>query len=246
MGLIRGYVDSKFDNDETESVGIGGFRTFAKIRERVLRTRDIPTTYLENGMPTNDHIIRNPLSLSIEGNVSDIFIEGSRSIELVRAAEESIGTITQYLPSRTQAQLSRLSGLVNDVNSAVNLANSVINSTQRIASILTSSGKSNIEAFIDAMEALDSSDALITIDAPFRSYKNMVMTSLDYDRDNTTDSLNFSIEFTQFRFTETVFTKSAKKPSSANNGQQSDEADKGVQNGEETGQSFLSYLFGGD
>lgn len=247
MGLVRDYTDAKFDNDEGESVGIGGFRTFAKIRERVSRTRDVPTTYLEDGMPSNDHIIRNPLVLSVEGNVSDVFIEDSESVEAIRSTETETGRILQYAPPRTQAQASRISAIVNDVNSAINVADSIINSTQKVASILTSSGKSNIEAFIDVMESLDASDALIVIDAPFRSYKNMALTSLDYERNNETESLDFSLEFQEFRFNETIFVegKAAKNPSSANDGQQSDKSDKGVQDGKESGQSFLSYLFGG-
>ena len=104
-----------------------------------------------------------------------------------------------------------------------------------------SEGKSNIEKFIDAMEGVMNSDTLIEIKSATKNYRNMAITSLDYDRDNTTNSLNFRIEAQQFRFAETAFSeiKAAKKPATSNNGQQDEPADKGPQDGEQV-ESFLS------
>jgi hypothetical protein len=246
MGLIRDYIDAQFSDDETVEVGIGGFKTFARVRERIAKTRDIPVTYLEDGSHTNDHIIRNPLVLSIEGSVSDVFVQPSPSLEIIRNTQAALGNITQYIPERTQSQISRISGIANDIARVADTVDSAIDNSQRPASYFGTAGKTNIEIFIDTMESIYSSDALIVIDAPFRTYKNMAVTSLDYERDNTASSINFSIEFQQFRFNESIFVKSvaASKPSTANKGQQESVKDKGVQDGEKTNRSFFSFILG--
>ena len=77
-GSIRDYINGQFENDgkDGEEVGIGGFTAFAQVSEKFKSSASVPVTYLENGTHVNDHIIREPKTISIEGNVSDLF--GSR------------------------------------------------------------------------------------------------------------------------------------------------------------------------
>jgi len=127
-GGIRDYISGQFkDGDDGEFVGIGGFTTSATVRERFSRSASVPTTYLENGDHINDHIIRNPLTLSIEGNVSDAFELPNPAIAALQEAQAQVGNITQYAPARTQAQLSRVSGIANDFISALDKVDALIN-----------------------------------------------------------------------------------------------------------------------
>jgi len=242
---IRDYLGSQFDSDEQEAVGIGGFTTTARVRERVLRSASVPTTFLEDGSHINDHIIRNPLTLSIEGNVSDAFFMPNPAIAALQAAQEQVGNITQYAPARTQAQVSRVSGLANDFTNAIDKVDSFIESSSRVASYLglqDDTAKSNIENFIDTMESLQEGEQLISIDMPFRTYEQMYITSLEITRTNQTNSLDFTMELQQFRFADTIFTEitPAANPSAATNGQTEGSKDKGVQEGADVPQSFLN------
>ena len=250
---IRDYLGSQFGSDEQEAVGIGGFTTAARVRERVSRSASVPVTFLEDGSHINDHIIRNPLTLSIEGNVSDAFFMPNPAIAALQAAQEQVGNITQYAPARTQAQVSRVSGLTNDFTNAIDKVDSFIESSSRVASYLglqDDTAKSNIENFIDTMESLQEGEQLISIDMPFRTYEQMYITSLEITRTNQTNSLDFTMELQQFRFADTIFVEisAASNPSSATNGQTEGAKDKGVQEGEEVTESLLSSTlqrFGG-
>jgi hypothetical protein len=247
---IRDYLGSQFDSDEQEAVGIGGFTTTARVRERVLRSASVPTTFLEDGSHINDHIIRNPLTLSIEGNVSDAFFMPNPAIAALQAAQEQVGNITQYAPARTQAQVSRVSGLANDFTNAIDKVDSFIESSSRVASYLglqDDTAKSNIENFIDTMESLQEGEQLISIDMPFRTYDQMYITSLEITRTNQTNSLDFTMELQQFRFADTIFVEisAASNPSSATNGQTEGSKDKGVQEGAEVTESLASSLKSG-
>jgi hypothetical protein len=205
----------------------------------------VPTTFLEDGSHINDHIIRNPLTLSIEGNVSDAFFMPNPAIAALQAAQEQVGNITQYAPARTQAQVSRVSGLTNDFTNAIDKVDSFIESSSRVASYLglqDDTAKSNIENFIDTMESLQEGEQLISIDMPFRTYEQMYITSLEITRTNQTNSLDFTMELQQFRFADTIFTEitPAANPSAVTNGQTEGSKDKGVQEGADVPQSFLN------
>jgi len=245
MAVIRDFIDGQFKDDEKEPVGIGGFTTTARVREVVRKSREVPTTFLEDGSHINDHIIRNPLTLSIEGSVSDVFQLPSPAIAALQEAQAQAGNITQYAPARTQAQVSRVSGLVADLTGAIDRVDAIIASGQQAAEFLGftgEEGKTNIEKFIDFIDGVHASDALIQIDMPFRTYRNMAITSVDYERNNQTDSLSFNIEAQQFRFADTIFVEvgAAANPSAANNGQQAGESDKGAQEGEDVPESLLN------
>jgi len=253
MAIIRDYIDGQFKDDESQSVGIGGFTTAAIIKEDVKRTRDVPTTFLEDGTHINDHIIRNPLTLSIEGVISDVYINPSPVLAAIRAFETQVGAVAQYLPARTQSQISLIDGIVPDMQNRIDALDQAAQTGQNIAEyagFTGSEGKSNIESFVDTMEGILNSDVLINIDAPFRKYENMSITSLSYTRDSTTKSMSFNIEAQQLRFAQTLFAQvsSASSPASGLDGQTSGEVDKGSQEGVEAPQSFISSLserFGG-
>jgi hypothetical protein len=248
---IRDYLSSQFGNDEQEAVGIGGFITAARVSERVNRSASVPTTFLEDGSHINDHIIRNPLTLSIEGNVSDSFFMPSPVIAALQAAQAQSGSISQYAPARTQAQLSKVSGLATDFISAVDKVDNFLSSSNRVAAYLGFQEKeSNIEDFIDTMESLQEGQQLISIDMPFRTYDQMYITSLEITRTNQTNSLDFTMELQQFRFADTIFVEISAAPaaSTATNGQTESSKDKGVQEGADVPDSLLSStlgLFGG-
>jgi len=253
-GGIRDYINGQFENDgkDGEEVGIGGFTAFAQISEKFKRSASVPVTYLEDGSHINDHIIREPITLSIEGNVSDLFVLPSEPVAVLQEHQAQIGNITQYAPARTQAQLSRVSGLVNDFTSAMDKADALISSARGAAKYLGNQDKettSNIESFLAAMKGLQASDKRIKISSSLGSFANMYITSLEVTRDNQNRAINFTLEAQEIRTAGTFFiaTKTAKNASAATDGQTDGETDKGAQEGEEVEESLATnfgQLFG--
>ena len=254
-GGIRDYLNGQFAGEpdtDAETVGIGGFTAFAQISEKFKRSAKVPTTFLEDGSHVNDHIIREPLTVSIEGNVSDLFVLPSEPVAILQEHQAQIGKITQYAPARTQAQLSRVSGLVNDFTNAVDRVDAAIDATQGAAKYLGNQDKeaqTNIESFLDAMKGLQATDKLIKISTSFKTYTDMYITSLEVTRDNQNRAINFTLEAQKVRIAQTLFTKTtaAQNAAIATAGQTDGVTDKGTQEGEEvsTKESFLFSLFGG-
>jgi len=249
MSIIRDYIDGQFRNDAQDPVGINGFYTYAKVRESETKTRDVPTTFLEDGSHVNDHIIRNPITLTIAGNVSNQFVIPSPAVRAVRDIETQVGDITQYLPGRTQTQISKVSGILTDVQGAIDKVDSIVESGQRAANFLgitNDTTKSNIQRFQDMMDGLYQSELPIKIDCLDKTYANMCITSIETQRNSQTDSLEFTIEAQELRFAQTVFVAvtAAENPAGATGGQTQGEVDKGAQEGEDAPESMLSKALG--
>lgn len=245
MARISDFLEAPFKNDEKQEVGIGGFTLLARISESYTKSAEVPTTFLEDGSHVNDHIIRNPLTLNIQGGVSDIHVRAKPVIRQFQRVQAEVGNITQYAPRWTQAQLSRVSGVANDIADAKRFAEAVIDSGNQALDYLglqDSSAKGNIERFIDAMDSLYESGQLFAIEMPFRRYERMCITSLVVKRNNEQEALEFTLDAQQFRFAEVQFSASpALNPSSFTNGQTDGESDKGVQEGEEVERSLWKY-----
>lgn len=236
---INGQFEDRVDNKGGEEVGIGGFTAFAQVSEKFKRSASVPVTYLETGSHVNDHIIRAPKTITIEGNVSDLFVLPSVSVGILQKAQAEVGNITQYAPARTQAQLSRVSGIINDFTSAMDKADALISAAQGAAKYLgmqDTKAQSNIKEFLEKMAGLQASGNLIKISTSFGAFTNMCITSLEVTRDNQNRAMNFTLEAQEIRTADTFFIaiKTAKNASAATDGQTEGEADKGTQEGEKS------------
>jgi len=251
---IQTYKEGQFTaGSDDEFVGIGGFTTSAIVSERLSRSASVPVTFLENGTHINDHIIRDPLILSIEGNVSDVF--ALQDTVISESAQPAAGNITQYASERTTAQTKIAAGIATDFTSASAEADAKIESRQIASRDLGQQDKSaisNTDSFLSAIAGQQASNSLITISTTFNNYTNMYINSFEATKDNKNKSVSFTMELQQLRFADTIFAENgpASNPSSATNGQTEGEKDKGVQEGEEVPESLLFSIkkgvFGGN
>lgn len=242
MSLLRDYIDGQFKNESEGEVGIAGFTTVARVRDNIKHTREAPVTYLEDGSHVNDHVIKNPIIVSIEGDISDVHVRPSPAVGIVRDIETAFGSVAQYLPGRTQAQISKVAGITSDIQQQVDRVDGLIRTGQKVASFVgfTGQSKSNIEKFIDHMTGLLDSDTLIKINGPVRTYQNMCIISFDYTVDSMSEGIAFSLEAQELRFAETIFSEIVQNATSTANGQHSGVTKKGAQEGKKIEQSFLS------
>lgn len=226
-------------------IGIGGFSLFARVRERTTLVASAPTAYVEDGSPMNDHIIRSPEKLSIEGVVGDVYRGPDTTFLQVTPLTDTLGAIEAYIPRVTSFQRTIMDGLRNTMNAAKSRINDLLSAGNQANSFLgnlDSASKPLGEQFVDAMENIYYGNQLVSIDMPYRRYDSMVLTSVVIERDNTQAAISFSIEAEKFRIAETTFVEVQrvdKNPSPATGGQTKDVKDIGTQTGEKRDTSFL-------
>lgn len=235
MSAVLDYVDRYRPNTPEKEIGIGNFTALVRVRESYKLTADVPATPVEDGSFINDHIILNPIALSIEGSVSDIHLRQAPIIRDFIRVQAEIGNLSsQYATPRTQSQLNKISALANDAADAVRQLDALVSAGEQAASFFgnkDASSKSLREQFLDQMEALYFGKQAFTIDMPYRQHTNMTITSFTSSTDNTTAETTFTLEASQLRFAELQIVAIAPSPSSGAGGQLDGETDQGAQEG---------------
>lgn len=248
MARIQSYLNRTVTQEPTQEVGIGGFTTLVRVKERYTLEADIPATPVEDGSYVNDHVILKPMVLRIEGNVSDVHLRGSPLTARRTRAQIEIGNVvSQYGTPHTQAQLQRVAVLTNTATDAIRRIDNLIDTGEQAAEFFgnkDASVKSIRDHFIDTMEALFYGRQGITIDMPARPYPNMVITSFIASYDNQDDTTDFVLEARQIQYAEVQSVKIT-KPAPGLGGQADAQVDRGLQSGRTvTESSLLAQILG--
>lgn len=245
MARVLDFINRQATQPRDVDVGIGSFTMLVRVKEKYTLEADAPDTVVEDGSSIHDHIILKPLRISIEGDVSDVHRRGEPVLEVTRAAQREIGNITsQYAPARTQAQLSKVSALTNDVLDAARRVDAALDAGAQIGRLFGNQDPDSgglQEKFLNHIEALYSGKHLIDIDMPYRSLKGMVITSFVSTTNNETGSTSFTLEAKKLQLAELQFAQ-IEKPASGTNGQTASQSDKGPQAGKQLDTSFLGNL----
>jgi hypothetical protein len=252
MSRIKGFIDQKIPKtlkvSDKQNIGIGGFTLDVRIKEEVVQTLNAPTTPLEDGSFANDHIVVNPLTLQIEGEVSEIKFEQNLISDIYKRTIGAVGVVNRYLPTRTQSQVNRVVALANDTRASIRKAEALVKDGRQLLDLFgnKASKKSTQELFIDQMEKLQLGKQLISIQMPFRVYDNMVVTSFTVYKDNISGNyLNYKITAQQVRFAEVVYSEATNfrpNPSTGVDGQTDGPSQKGLNEGGTPNRSFASFL----
>lgn len=211
-----------------EKVGIGGFNTYATVNERVSGTRVLPTSVLESGRYANDDVIIEPLIVDLIIDVADTFIELGESQSPVKEPLNISGVISQFIPARTKSQLNRISNIVNNIQSV----RKKISSSLDFYSSNSSVTKKHREQFVEVLNGLYNSDAIIDLQTKFKTYENMTLATFDYEVNNEEQSIKAQLSFQQLDFRDLVdvaVTAVQKKPSPAAAAITGSPSDKGAQ-----------------
>lgn len=248
MAVVQSFLERNLANAPTKEIGIGAFTALVRTRERYNLSADVPTTPVENGSFVNDHIILKPLTLSIEGDVSDVHLRASPAIRDFARAQAEIGNIaSQYAPARTQAQLEKIGTLANSAADAIRqIDNLLATGAQALDYFGNKDGETKTiqEQFLDAMEALHTGKQAFTIEMPYRQHNNMVITSLLISYDNEIDTTTFAMEAQQIQYAELQFA-AITTPAPGTGGQLEAKTDKGTQEGEPVEQSLGTQILQG-
>lgn len=229
-------------------IGIGEFTLFARVSDTTNYKSRSPVSFVEDGSALDDHIINEPLSISIEGEVGDIYLRKSPAEREINRANAAIGQTSIYLPARTQSQLQKINALASTVRDRIREIERLRSLGKNILDKFKgrTDGKSPQEQFIDQMEAAHNQKALIKIDMPFRQYDNMRIQNLSFTRKSESGALRFKLDAAQLRIAQPLYRVNSLVGNAASGveNQLGAQSNKGAQEGKEPSQSFASYLGG--
>jgi hypothetical protein len=247
MASINKLLKNRFPEttaDKLDSVEIAGFKSLVRTSETVKKTATTTTSYVEDGSFISDHIVDNPRIITIAGNISDVHIKGDPVSKVLNKAQTAVSDVNQFIPLKTQSQISKISSIANDVTDIESLILSTAQRNPRIFDTLGLSdiaeeqlkelgvGKNQIgfinkiEEIMDSQRTIQGSTQSITVGE--KTYQNMVITDFEFNLDNKENSLNFSIELTEVRFATNIRTTQTESIVSENISLPSKDAVQGV------------------
>lgn len=234
--------------DDRQEIGIGGFTADVRVSESIQMTSDVPDNYVEDGSVINDHIINNPIVLSIDGEVADINEKVVFVPPILLEAVDKAGEIiaSTYIGQKTLQMIQKIEKIAAPINKAYETIDNALDKGQQVYDFFSGQKAKTIQDdFFDFLNQIYYSKQLISIHMPFRTYKNMRITSLTIVRDNTTNqALKYKLQAKEVRFAKTILVDSRKyfqkAPSASVKGKVSDKENKGVVEGQK--KSFLGTI----
>lgn len=202
--MIENFFKQQIETKK-EGVGIGGFSIFARVREVTTYKSQAPTTYLEDGSAVQDHIINDPMTVTVEGVVGDIHLTASPIQSRLTPVNKLIGQTSSFLPQQSVAAVQRAQSVINTFQDRLRKYTSAANAGAEFLG-LGSPIKPPQEAFLDAMEAAHESRQLIKIEMAYRTYDDMRITDLAVTKSAEDTALSFALTAVKIRKVAPVFT----------------------------------------
>lgn len=254
--LKAGETES-LSSSSLEEVGIGGFTFFARVNDSTTYTTQAPTSVVEDGSYIGDHLINEPIKLSISGDVADIYI-AAQAPSKSDSRLPTVGGTDSFRPGRTPSQEQIVARIVDTAADRRRDINEQMNGGAKVNTLTGngSNGKSYREQFIDFIESIHYGKQLVEISMPFRKHDNMAITGVTVTRDNQRNALTFSLTAQKFRIAKTLFADVSqfyRKPAPQVKSQTAPTADKGAQSptsgagsgaGEKKQKSLLTAITG--
>jgi len=222
--------------ENTVNVGIGGFTADVQLNTSIAFSSEAPDSYVEDGTIIHDHIINNPVTITIDGQVSDIqvkpsFSDGTPLGDIIDKANTIIDTL--YSARKTQQTLERVAKQTKEISSI----SDVIGVGEQLYNIFSGAEqKTPQDDFFTFIDKVYTTKELISIETPFKNYDNMRITSLIITRDNTTkQALRYKLSAKEIRFAETITVekdKYFKAPTPSTKGKVKSKKNKGVVEGQ--------------
>lgn len=235
--------------EKVETLGVAGFKAAVVTEQTLEQNAQAPTAWLEDGSYANDHIILEPVTFSVTGNVGDVFLQTAPRFQRLREINSTLGRTTTYLPGRTQAQLGRVQAFQATARDALIEVQTAVDQGQQVAELFGNQDQEKPlrERFVDTLTAIRNERQIVPIEFEGRRYDDMAITGLSITRDNQQRAVEFEVSFKQLRFADTVYTDPAEAFPSASQGtggKTQGPRDKGKQSGQQEPSSIFSNIIG--
>lgn len=269
--LIKKVVTKVFQKDLpideavigfSEGGDIAGYKFHILERESVKYEADVTDHYIDTNRAVHDHIAWKPVTITLQGlqgrYFHDIIRDIGHSVEYYRV----FNTVTSFLPITTPIVMVRkVKSTISCLTGGSGIVNMIANKFTSYAfgyikDWLRQIGNDLIETYDNAVKIDDEQTKMflyletifkagmpITVTTSWRSYDNMVITSLQPTRDGNGDITEFQVTLKQISTVSSIIVDTNEKVEGGNSANQSAETtNKGTTSGVEVEASTLGAL----
>lgn len=194
---------------------INNFTFHLRKSESVKLQSQITDYVLESNRTVQNHIILQPLMITLTGVVGEKVKKASKKNIATKWAQDKLNPISAFnsdLTTKAQQYINMLDDLVEKVDNVFNTINSI---TDYLLNLTKTLDPKQLEAFTSLLGMWQSRE-VISLNTDFCSLNNMVIQSVDFTQGEETNMMSeVSITLKQLTFAETI--KSKKKTSKGYN-----------------------------
>ena len=117
--FIKESIFGSLLSSDTQTIGIGGYTAEVRIRDQMILTSTAPTSYLEDGSFVQDHIINDPISFSLTGEIADIIVQSRINNNAFVSPLGDIGSIIGFGTSFTTSQQQVIDKAITSISDTV-------------------------------------------------------------------------------------------------------------------------------
>jgi hypothetical protein len=223
--------------DDTQTVGIAGYRLDVRLKENPTYTTDIPDNYVEDGSYINDHFIDKPLIVTLEGEVADLSYQSISSNSLIDVAlpDKYLGISESLYPQfRSNQTLQKINKIADDVKYSE--ISEYIGKTNDVYSMFEGGQQKETLNFMEFIERIQAAKMPVKIETASKTYENMGLISFAPVRDQVTNTaIGYQATFKQLRFAKTILLevqKLTKNPTKQMKNKVASKVDKGTVTGD--------------
>lgn len=198
------------------STGIAGFKFNVPKQEQIKMESEITDHYLDDNSVVQDHIIKRPLTITLNGLQGEYFYSVNELSDTIAKIVPTLKLVNQFLPKLSAATMQAKNNWAKYQKQAkLNTDSSLYSKGQLLWNTLNGLDlfqlyqnliklkSAQTRAFL-FFEALWNSGAEFTVETSWKRYDNMVIQSLTPLRDNNADITDFTITFKQIRKTASL------------------------------------------
>ena len=158
---------------DAEPVGIGGFYFFARVGDETELSSTSPDVTLEKGTTISDTIFNAPLTLSISGNVADLWVSEQVSDPPEKVSVSPRGQADFYGQERNQATIPQINVIEQDTSSTVRDVSDNLENSELSRYFGGGGGQTLPEQFQAFCISVWQSKQLVKIETLYGVYDNM-------------------------------------------------------------------------
>lgn len=192
MPKIREYLDGLSSTKEN-TFAIGGYTAIVTVEETETLANEITEYTTEEGARVSDYIIHKPVIFKITGVTSDIIIKPTKLQGAIKNIQNRYGEVQSYLPSRTQAQISRFKRLGIKVLNIKNKIEDIKNKANRVLQI-SSVGDYKQDFIIKIRNAYYDREELNDVYINGQRVSGLYIKNVELKTDNKIEKVMFTIE----------------------------------------------------
>lgn len=217
LDLVASSLGLVQKNNDNHNGFDGIFLDDIRTKESLDLSVSIPNTFVEDGNYVNDHTIFNPKTLSIEGEVGEVYQRDNSTLNEYFTYSDKLGVISQYTGTKTATQLTKINKIANDSFNVIRQYEKIQGDIDYVKDSFIDGNKAIQTKFIDFINNdLYTQGKLITIETSLGYFTDMKLVSANITKDNTSGQyLRYKLNFQKWRTAKTILTPFEKLTSKA-------------------------------